>query len=63
MDQDKHDDSTDDSESDRSDADSEGEEFMHHEDSAERDGGEDKKGTVRWKKDLGRTLPLHFPHR
>ena len=43
MDQDKHDDSTDDSESDRSDADSEGEEFTHHEDNAEREAGEDKK--------------------
>ncbi|CAI5785846.1 WW domain-binding protein 11 [Podarcis lilfordi] len=43
MDQDKHDDTTDDSDSDRSDADSEGEEFMHHDDTAEREGGEDKK--------------------
>ncbi|XP_015669917.1 WW domain-binding protein 11 [Protobothrops mucrosquamatus] len=43
MDQDKHDDSTDDSDSERSDADSEGEEFMHHDDNAEREGGEDKK--------------------
>ncbi|XP_042324720.1 WW domain-binding protein 11 isoform X2 [Sceloporus undulatus] len=43
MDQDKHDDTTDDSDSDRSDADSEGEEFMHHDDNAEREGGEDKK--------------------
>ncbi|KAM6437725.1 WW domain-binding protein 11 [Python bivittatus] len=43
MDQDKHDDTTDDSDSERSDADSEGEEFMHHDDNAEREGGEDKK--------------------
>ncbi|KAF7248677.1 WW domain-binding protein 11 [Varanus komodoensis] len=39
MDQDKHDDTTDDSDSDRSDADSEGDEFMHHDDNAEREGG------------------------
>ncbi|XP_060101268.1 WW domain-binding protein 11 [Heteronotia binoei] len=43
MDQDKHDDSTDDSDSDRTDVDSEGEELMHHDDNAEREGGEDKK--------------------
>ncbi|KAJ6633925.1 hypothetical protein lerEdw1_014244 [Lerista edwardsae] len=43
MDQDKHDDTSDDSDSDRSDVDSEGEEFVHHEDGAEREGGEDKK--------------------
>lgn len=52
MDQDKHDDTTDDSDSERSDADSEGEEFMHHDDNAEREGGEDKKSGKLRKNDL-----------
>lgn len=53
MDQDKHDDTSDDSDSDRSDVDSEGEELLHHEDGAEREGGEDKKlGQWFWKMGL-----------
>lgn len=56
MDQDKHDDTTDDSDSERSDADSEGEEFMHHDDGAEREGGEDKKSGKLRKKRFGTEL-------